>query len=99
MDGQENMVPDQQELTFKERLVEWLLSDRGMGTVNFLFLAAILVGNPILTVASMFIWMAFLAVSFRLSHSRLMKTVYVLLFLLAAVLALLNLWALIFPMG
>ena len=96
MDDQEKLDPGQQELTFKERLVEWLLSDRGMGMVNLLFLAAILVGNPALTVAAMLLWMAFLTVSFRLSHSRMMKTVYVLLFLLAAVLALLNLWALIF---
>ena len=96
MDDQEKLDPGQQELTFKERLVEWLLSDRGMGMVNLLFLAAILVGNPALTVAAMLLWMAFLAVSFRLSHSRMMKTVYMLLFLLAAVLALLNLWALIF---
>ena len=45
MDDQEKLDPGQQELTFKERLVEWLLSDRGMGMVNLLFLAAILVGR------------------------------------------------------
>jgi hypothetical protein len=97
MDDEEKMTPDQQELTPRERLVEWLLSDRGMGTVNLLFVAAILIGNPLLTVIAMAIWMAFLAVSIRRNGSRAMKTIYAALFVVAAVLALLNLWVLIFP--
>ena len=89
---------EEKKLSPRERLAAWLLSDRGgMGVVNLLFLAALFVGNYAFIVAAMALWMAFLALSFRRNPSRVVRGIYLLLFLFAAAAALVNLRALLLP--